>query len=56
MAAVEGCIMATKFPRNPTSLFQEIFCDADTYHLGTKEFKENNKRALEEYKLSPGET
>jgi predicted metal-dependent HD superfamily phosphohydrolase len=52
---IEDCIMATKFPRNPKTLLQEIICDADTYHLGTKEFKKTNKQALEEDKLRNGE-
>jgi predicted metal-dependent HD superfamily phosphohydrolase len=45
---VEGCIMATKYPREPKSLLQEIICDADTYHFGTKEFKETNKQVWKE--------
>ena len=49
--AIEGCIMSTKMPRNPQNLLQEIICDADTYHLGTKDFKKNNKKAFEESKL-----
>ncbi len=49
--AIKDCIMATKFPRNPKSLLQEIICDADTYHLGTKNFKDNNKRAWDEWQL-----
>jgi Family of unknown function (DUF5706)/HD domain len=53
---VEACIMATKFPRNPKNLLQQIICDADTYHLGTKEFKDTNKRALEECSLRSGGT
>ena len=52
---IEQCIMATKIPRNPKNLLEEIICDADTYHLGTKDFKENNKRAQEEIKLRKGE-
>ncbi|MEP7251575.1 MAG: Pycsar system effector family protein [Ginsengibacter sp.] len=48
---IESCIMATKFPRNPKNLLQQILCDADTYHLGTKEFKNTNKRAFEERSL-----
>lgn len=48
---IEGCIMATKSPRNPVNLIQEIICDADTYHFGTKEFKDTNKRMREEYGL-----
>ena len=38
-------------PRNPASLIQHILCDADTYHFGTKEFKDTNKRMREEYQL-----
>lgn len=56
MQAIEGCIMATKMPRNPTTLLEQIICDADTYHLGTKEFKETNKRAFEENKLRSNQT
>ena len=52
---VEQCIMATKSPRNPTNLLQQIICDADTYNLGTKEFKDTNKRVLKENKLKTGE-
>jgi len=48
---IEACIMATKLPRNPVNLIQEILCDADTYHFGTKEFKDTNKRMREEYGL-----
>jgi HD superfamily phosphodiesterase len=47
----EACIMATKAPRNPTHLLQEIICDADTYQLGTKEFKETNKLVFKEIEL-----
>jgi predicted metal-dependent HD superfamily phosphohydrolase len=48
---IEGCIMSTKAPRNPKNLLQEIICDADTYHLGTKDFKAMNKKAMQEAKL-----
>jgi hypothetical protein len=51
---IEQCIMATKSPRNPTNLLQQIICDADTYNLGTKEFKETNKRVRKECKLKTG--
>lgn len=51
---IAQCILATKAPRNPTNLLQEIICDADTYHLGTTEFKNTNKRAMEEQKLKTG--
>lgn len=51
---ITGCIMATKAPRNPINLLQQIICDADTYHLGTKDFKETNKKCFEELKLRNG--
>lgn len=38
-----GCIIATRSPREPHSLIEEIICDADTYNLGSKDFKESNK-------------
>jgi len=41
--------MATKAPQNPSNLLEEILCDADTYHLGTKDFKETNKLVKQEY-------
>ena len=48
---IEACIIATKIPRNPKDLLQEILCDADVYHLGTKEFKKANQKVFEEYNL-----
>ncbi|MEO7802881.1 MAG: Pycsar system effector family protein [Ginsengibacter sp.] len=52
---IADCIMATRMPRNPGDQLQEIICDADTYHLGTKEFKDTNKLNLEELRLRHGE-
>ena len=40
---VIGCINATRLPQNPTSLIEQIICDADLFHLGTSDFKEKNK-------------
>ncbi|MDB5203855.1 MAG: metal-dependent phosphohydrolase sub domain protein [Ferruginibacter sp.] len=45
---VAACIMATRHPRNPSGLLQEIICDADTYQFGSKEFKQTNKLAYQE--------
>ncbi|MEJ7626976.1 MAG: Pycsar system effector family protein [Ferruginibacter sp.] len=45
---VEGCIMATKSPRNPNGLLQQIICDADTYNLGSKDFSDSNKAVFKE--------
>lgn len=38
IAIVCACINATKMPQKPHSKFQNIICDADLYHLGTKTF------------------
>ena len=54
--AIASCIMATKLPRNPITLLEEIICDADTYHLGTKDFKKTNKQAFEECSLRMNES
>ena len=35
---VLGCILATKIPHNPKSLLEEIICDADIAHIGSKDF------------------
>lgn len=48
---IGGCIMATKFPRNPKGLLEEIICDADTYNLGSKDFKDSNKAVFQELNL-----
>lgn len=53
---IDQCIIATKWPQNPQNLLQQIICDADVYHFGTNEFKENDKRALQEYTLKYGYT
>jgi predicted metal-dependent HD superfamily phosphohydrolase len=51
----EQCILATKFPRNPNGILEEIICDADTYQFGDKkEFKETNKEAFEEARYFTG--
>lgn len=48
------CIMATKQPRNPQGLLQEIICDADTYNFGTKSLKETNDLVYQEWiQLNP---
>ena len=45
---VAGCINATRLPQNPTSLIEQIICDADLFHLGTSDFKEKNKLLRDE--------
>ncbi|MEO5967486.1 MAG: Pycsar system effector family protein [Ferruginibacter sp.] len=50
--AIEGCILATTPGTDPVTIVEKIICDADTYHLGTKEFKKNNNKVYEELMLS----
>ncbi|MCW3106428.1 MAG: phosphohydrolase [Segetibacter sp.] len=51
---IEECIMATRLPRNPKNLLQEIICDADMFHLGTDKFKEMNDLVRQEQQLKYG--
>jgi HD superfamily phosphodiesterase len=51
MEATAACIMATKIPTNPTNLLEKIVCDADTYHLGTDDFKRINELVWQENEL-----
>lgn len=41
--SIAECILATHFPTSPKNKLEEIICDADSYHFGTKEFKKTNK-------------
>lgn len=54
LSQIEQCILATKFPTKPKNILQQIICDADTYHLGTKNFKHTNEQVYEEEKLKAG--
>ncbi|MEP6746514.1 MAG: Pycsar system effector family protein [Bacteroidota bacterium] len=40
---VKDCIMATRMPQKPANLLEQIVCDGDLFHLGTKDFSELNK-------------
>ncbi|WP_229253922.1 Pycsar system effector family protein [Dyadobacter sp. NIV53] len=40
---IRGCILATVVPQKPQNILQQIVCDADLFHFGTKEFPERNK-------------
>jgi len=51
---VTGCIMATKMPQHPQNLLEEIVCDADLFHLGTKEFRDRSRLLRQEMELSSG--
>ncbi len=46
---IAGCITATKMPQSPTTLLEQIICDADLYNLGTDNFFKKDKKLLKEY-------
>jgi predicted metal-dependent HD superfamily phosphohydrolase len=45
---VIACIGSTKMPQSPSSLIEQILCDADLFHLGTDEFKPKNENLRQE--------
>lgn len=49
---VQGAIMATKMPQSPHTLVEQIVCDADLSHLGSKEFSDRNKLLRHELELT----
>jgi len=49
---VQGAIMATKMPQSPKTLVEQIVCDADLSHLGSKEFSDRNKLLRQELELT----
>ena len=40
---IKRTILATRFPRSPQNLIEQIICDADLFHLGMGDFKKQNK-------------
>jgi len=49
--AIANCIRATKYPSRPATLYEEILCDADTFHFGTDYFRVTDaavKKEMEE--------
>jgi HD superfamily phosphodiesterase len=47
-------IEATRLPRNPQNLLEEIICDADLYHLGTAEFENKGDLLKSEIEIKHG--
>lgn len=45
---IKECILATKVPQKPKNLLEEILCDADLNHIGSKNFFEKNDLYLAE--------
>jgi predicted metal-dependent HD superfamily phosphohydrolase len=51
---VASCILATRIPQNPQNLLEQIVCDADLFHLGSKDFNKRNKLLRAETELATG--
>jgi predicted metal-dependent HD superfamily phosphohydrolase len=50
--AVADCILATRIPQHPRNLLEQIVCDADLFHLGSKDFSKRNKLLRTEMELA----
>lgn len=48
---IASTILATRMDTQPSNMLESIIKDADTYHFGTKEFKELDKLMRKEMKL-----
>ncbi len=46
---VEGLIEATRMPQTPKTLAEQVICDADLYHLSTKQFAEKSLLLRQEW-------
>lgn len=49
---VEGCILATELPQNPTNLLEEVLCDADLVHLSSNEYCDRSDKLKNELAFS----
>lgn len=54
MNSMAGAIMATKYPSFPHALYEEILCDADTFHFGTPKFRETDELVRKEVEMRTG--
>lgn len=48
---VAGCILATRIPQQPANIMEEVLCDADLYHVATKEFFKKSELLRKEFSL-----
>ncbi|HVI47026.1 MAG TPA: Pycsar system effector family protein [Chitinophaga sp.] len=49
---VKGAILATKMPQTPKTLVEQIVCDADLFHLGSKSYTDRSKLLQQEMELT----
>ena len=51
---IARCIMATRYPPQPKDLYEEILCDADSFHFGTEYFKQTDPAVKKEVEMRTG--
>lgn len=49
--SISACILATRIPQTPTTLLEQIVCDADLSHLGSDNFGKRNKLLRKEAEI-----
>jgi len=54
MNSMAGAIMATQYLAVPQALYDEILCDADTFHFGTLKFRETDELVRREVEVRTG--
>jgi hypothetical protein len=52
IALVESAILATRIPQSPSSIIEEVLCDADLLYLGTEDFYYWSNRLREELEFA----
>src|SRR5690606_12247279 len=51
---VKQCVLATRLSAKPESLIERIMADADLFHFGTENFRNNNRMMRKEMELRSG--
>lgn len=49
---VLGCIRATRIPQTPTTVMEQVLCDADLSHLGMKSYWDRTSKLRQEFALT----
>lgn len=48
---VMDCILATQMPQSPNNKYEEIICDADLSHLGSRKYFKKNEKLRKEWNV-----
>ncbi len=49
---VMGCIRATRIPQSPTTVMEQVLCDADLSHLGMKSYWDRTGKLRQEFAIT----